>query len=96
MTAPEGKALLRTQLQLQCAFANGRQDSLLLSGLRVRPPCRWKPKAKNPMGSGDRVPADSMANTLKNTGKKRVGFPAELQCYALAVGCRKIDLTAIK
>ena len=61
MTAPEGKVPLRTQLELPYALQRvGKIACLLTSGLRVRPPCRWKPKAKNPRGSGDRVLPDSM------------------------------------
>ena len=94
MTAPEGKALLRTQLQLQCAFANGRQDSLLPSGLGVRPPCRWK--LAKILGSGDRVPRfHELYNTLKKTGKAR-RFSGRTTMLCVGGWLPKIDLTAIK
>src|SRR5271166_6797169 len=67
------------------AFASGRQGRILPSGLRLQPPCRRKSKAKkNPRRFGGQSPPISSIDTLKKAGRKRVGFSAEVQCYALA------------
>jgi hypothetical protein len=42
------------------------------------------------------LPMQAQNWTLKKTGKKRVRFSAEVQCYAVSCCLPKIDLTVIK
>jgi hypothetical protein len=62
----------------------------------IERPAGASKKRKIPGAFGERPP-DSINQTLKKTRKKRVGFSAEVQCYAFGIGlAAKIDLSGFK